>query len=30
MGVMEIDVVTKNLTAHWMVGDLIMDQRLPK
>jgi hypothetical protein len=30
MDVMEIDVVTKNLTAHWMVGDLIMDQRLPK
>jgi hypothetical protein len=30
MGVMEVDVVAKNLTAHWMVGDLIMNQRLPK
>jgi hypothetical protein len=30
MGVMEVDVVAKNLTAHWMVGDLIMYQRLPK
>ena len=24
------DVVAKNLTAHWMVGDLIMYQRLPQ
>jgi hypothetical protein len=30
MGVMEVDVVAKNLTAHWMVGDLIMYQRLTK
>ena len=30
MGVMEVDVVPKNLTAHWMVSDLIMNQRLPK
>ena len=30
VGVMEVDVVAKNLTAHWMVGDLIMYQRLPK
>jgi hypothetical protein len=28
--VMEVDVVAKNLAAHWMVGDLIMYQRLPK
>jgi hypothetical protein len=30
MGVMEVDVVAKELTAHWMVGDFIMYQRLPK
>ena len=24
MGVMEVDVVAKQLTANWMVGDLIM------
>jgi hypothetical protein len=30
MGVMEVDVVAKKLTAHWMVGDFIMYQRLPK
>ena len=30
MGVMEVYVVAKNLTAHWMVGDLIMYQRLPE
>ena len=30
MGVMEVDVVAKKLAAHWMVGDLIMYQRLPK
>jgi hypothetical protein len=30
MGVMEVDVVAKQLTANWMVGDLIMHQRLPK
>jgi hypothetical protein len=30
MGVMEVDVVAKNLTAHWMVGNLVMYQGLPK
>jgi hypothetical protein len=30
MGVMEVDMVAKQLTANWMVGDLIMQQRLPK
>jgi hypothetical protein len=30
MGVMEVDVVAKNLTAYWMVGNLIMYQGLPK
>jgi hypothetical protein len=30
VGVMEVDVIAKNLTAHWMVGDFIMYQRLPK
>jgi hypothetical protein len=30
MGVMEVDVVAKKLTAHWMVGDLVMYQRLAK
>jgi hypothetical protein len=30
MGVMEVDVVAKKHTAHWMVGNLIMYQRLPK
>ena len=30
MGVMEVDVVAKQLTANWIVGDLIMYQRLPK
>jgi hypothetical protein len=24
MGVMEVDVVAKQLTANWIVGDLIM------
>jgi hypothetical protein len=24
MGVMEVDVVAKQLTANWMVGDLTM------
>ena len=24
MGVMEVDVVAKQITANWMVGDLIM------
>ena len=24
MGVMEVDMVTKQLTANWTVGDLIM------
>jgi hypothetical protein len=30
MGVMEVVVVAEKLTAYWMVGDLIMYQRLPK
>jgi hypothetical protein len=30
MGVVEVDVIAKQLTANWMVGDLIMYQRLPK
>jgi hypothetical protein len=30
MGAVEVDVVAKNLTAHWMVGNLIMYQGLPK
>jgi hypothetical protein len=30
MGVVEVDVVAKQLTANWMVRDLIMYQRLPK
>jgi hypothetical protein len=30
MGVVEVDVVAKNLTAHWMVGNPIMYQGLPK
>jgi DNA primase catalytic subunit len=30
MGVMEVDVVAKKPTAHWMVGDLIMYHGLPK
>jgi hypothetical protein len=30
MGVMEVDVVAKQLTANWMVCDLIVHQRLAK
>jgi hypothetical protein len=30
MSVMEVDVVAKNLTAHWMVGNSVMYQGLPK
>jgi hypothetical protein len=29
-GVMEFDVVAKKQTAHWMVGELAMHQRLRK
>ena len=28
VGVMEVDVVAKELTAHWMVAELVMHQRL--
>jgi hypothetical protein len=28
--VMEIDVVAEELTAHWMVAELVMHQRLRK
>jgi hypothetical protein len=30
VGVVEVDVIAKNLTAHWMVGNLIMYQCLTK
>jgi hypothetical protein len=30
VGVMEIDVVAEKLTAHWMVAELVMHQRLRK
>ena len=30
VGVMEVDVVAEELTAHWMVAELVMHQRLPK
>ena len=30
VGVMEIDVVAEELTAHWMVAELVMQQRLRK
>jgi hypothetical protein len=30
VGVMEIDMVAKELTAHWMVAELVMHQRLRK
>jgi hypothetical protein len=30
VGVVEVDVIAKKLTAHWMMGDFIMYQRLPK
>jgi hypothetical protein len=28
--VMEVDVVAEELTAHWMVAQLVMHQRLRK
>jgi hypothetical protein len=28
--VMEIDVVAKELTTHWMVAELVMHERLRK
>jgi hypothetical protein len=28
--VMEIDVVAKEFTAHWMVAELVMHERLRK
>jgi hypothetical protein len=30
VGVMEIDVVAEELTAYWMVAELVMHQRLRK
>jgi hypothetical protein len=30
VGVMEVDVVAEQLTAHWMVAELAMHQRLRK
>jgi len=30
MGVVEVDVVAKQLAANWMVGDPVMHKRLPK
>jgi hypothetical protein len=30
VGVMEIDMVAEELTAHWMVAELAMHQRLRK
>ena len=30
VGVMEIDVVAEELTAHWMVAELVMHDRLRK
>ncbi len=30
VGVMEVDVVAEELTAHWMVAELVMHQRLRK
>jgi hypothetical protein len=30
IGVMKVDVVVKELTAHWMVAKLVMHQRLRK
>jgi hypothetical protein len=30
VGVMEIDMVAEELTAHWMVAELVMHQRLRK
>ena len=28
VGVMEVDVVAEEVTAHWMVAELVMHQRL--
>jgi hypothetical protein len=30
VGVMEVDVVVEELTAHWMVAELVMHERLRK
>jgi hypothetical protein len=30
VGVMEVDVVAEELTAHWVVAELIMHERLCK
>jgi hypothetical protein len=30
VGVMEVDVVAKELAAYWTVAELVMHQRLPK
>jgi hypothetical protein len=30
IGVVEVDVVAKELTAYWMVAELVMHQRLRK
>ena len=30
IGVMEVDVVAKELTTHWMMTELVMHQRLRK
>jgi hypothetical protein len=30
VGVMEVDVVAEELTAHWMVAELVMHERLRK
>jgi len=30
MGVVEVDVVAKELTSNWMVAELVMHQRLRK
>ena len=30
IGVMEVDMVVEELTAHWMVAELVMHQCLPK
>jgi hypothetical protein len=30
VGVMEVDVVAEELTAHWIVAELVMHERLRK
>jgi hypothetical protein len=30
VGVMEVDVVAEELSAHWMVAELVMHERLRK